>query len=511
MKSYCKRPFAITALLMFCAVPFIFKNTTFALSLCIVLLIASAVLVIMRRNGTVVLIICFICALAVSTLLVNRQIDTLHRLCGNSMDCEFTVVEDSQFNNSGGSITVKSNGGAIPKGSKLWLFYYTETQFLAGDKINATVTLQGLTDDQHRDYYYGNQIYVKGRASAIQKADTINHFYFAVGAVRRFVKDCLFDNLSYDAAALNVALTIGDKSYLSQDFNDAAAKVGVSHIMVVSGLHLAIIMGFILGLLNKLLYNRWLKAVIGIFSVVLITAICGFTLSIVRAAYMFALSVIAPIFKRDSDSLNSLGVAVIIILVFTPTAYLSVSMRLSVLSTLAVVWVSPFYTDLILRAIRKPNTVITFLVSTMFTSFFATLITAPVCIEAFGWISVVAPITNLLIVYPVTWALTSSILGVVGAALGLIFVAKPSLILSEFCSRYTYAVINWVNTFPITAVKANKTGLYISYFLIFTVISFMLLYKYFYKRRIINADYKRGRAKTRNSLKKFGTRIFDIR
>ena len=511
MKPRLKRPFALTALLMFCTVDFMLKSTKIVLGLSVLLLVVSACFIILRRFYKVVFILYCIALLAISTLFVNQRIDKLHHICGNSIECEFTVIEDSENFGNTSSITVKSNGGAIPQGSKIYLSYYTEDKFIAGDIVNALVTLNGLADDDFRDYYYGNQIYVKGSAKYLEKISDTNGFYYTLGAIRRFVADCIFQNLSYDAAALNVALVVGDKSYLSPQFNDAAAKTGVSHIMVVSGLHLAIIMGFIMGAVDRIFYNRWLKAIIGIVSVVLISAICGFTLSVVRAAYMFALSVIAPIFKRDGDSLNSLGVAVFIILILTPTAYLSVSMRLSVLSTLAVVWLAPFYTELMLRVLRASGALVTFVVSTMVTSSLATLMTSPVCIEVFGWISLVAPITNLLIVYPVTWALTSSILGVSGAATGLIFVSKPPFILSEFCSRYIYDAIDYVTGFPITAVRANKFGLYISYILIFIVIAFMYFYKYFYKRRILDADYKRGRAKTRDSLKKFGERIPDIR
>ncbi|MBQ2316316.1 MAG: ComEC/Rec2 family competence protein [Clostridia bacterium] len=487
------------------------NNTAFALGLCIFLLIISAVFLIKHRYKRLVIILYLVALLAISTLFVNQKIDRLHNLCGNSIECTFTVIEDSERLGTSSSVSVKSNGGAIPRGSKIMLYCYTGEEYLAGDTLNAVVTLSGLADDKLRDYCYGNQIYVKGTARAVEKTSRISYFYYSLGVIRRFVKECLFNNLSYDAAALNIALTIGDKSYLSAEFNDAASKTGVSHIMVVSGLHVAIIMGFIMGSVQKLLRNSWIKAAIGISSVVLISAICGFTLSVIRSAYMFILSAIAPIFKRDSDSLNSLGVAVIIILLFTPTAYLSVSMRLSVLATLAVVWLSPFYTDLLLRGLRASGVAVSFVVGTMMTSSLATLMTAPVCIEVFGWISFVAPVTNLLIVYPVTWALTSSILGVSGAALRLIFVSKPPLILSEFCSRYIYAAIDYVEGFPIIAVEANKIGLYVSYILIFAVIAFMHFYKYFSRRRIFYADYKRGRAKTRNNLKKFGERILNIR
>ncbi|MEE0808581.1 MAG: ComEC/Rec2 family competence protein, partial [Acutalibacteraceae bacterium] len=263
------------------------NNTAFALGLCIFLLIISAVFLIKHRYKRLVIILYLVALLAISTLFVNQKIDRLHNLCGNSIECTFTVIEDSERLGTSSSVSVKSNGGAIPRGSKIMLYCYTGEEYLAGDTLNAVVTLSGLADDKLRDYCYGNQIYVKGTARAVEKTSRISYFYYSLGVIRRFVKECLFNNLSYDAAALNIALTIGDKSYLSAEFNDAASKTGVSHIMVVSGLHVAIIMGFIMGSVQKLLRNSWIKAAIGVFSVVLISAICGFTLSVIRSAYMF--------------------------------------------------------------------------------------------------------------------------------------------------------------------------------------------------------------------------------
>ena len=507
MRVTLKRPLVLCAIASLFAVFLMFYERSLSVLLGVACLLTISVFLILRISVRYIIVLALVLAVIVSMLLTLGQIDSLHTLCGQTIQSEFTVLSDSTSYNKVSSVTVYSSSGVLPRFSKIKLCYYSDEQLLAGDRIVAKVTLNGLVDDQYRDYYYGNSIFIKGEISEYSKFKTQNQFFKNIGLLRNFVKNCLFLNLSSDCAGLLAAITIGDKSDLSPEFNSAAQRTGVSHIMVVSGLHLAIIMTFIFSITDRLIYNRWLKGIVGLICVLAVTAVCGFTLSVIRAAIMFVFCAIAPICKRDNDSLSSLAAAVVVIFILTPTAFLSVSFQLSALATLAVIWVAPFYSELLFNLLRIKTGFSRWFVGTMITSLSATVFTMPVCIKTFELVSVVAPVTNLLVVYPVTWALTSSIAAIALSGVGLAFISKPLMLFAGLCAKYIYSAIEYVDSFPITAVKASGSAIYVSYLLIFLSVAFMYVHKYYLKRRTFDADNKRGSIKARNILKKFGAGV----
>ena len=69
------------------------------------------------------------------------------------------------------------------------------------------------------------------------------------------------------------ALTIGDKSLISDDFSHNVKTTGISHVVVVSGMHLSIIMSAIFFIVDKLFYNKYLKCGLSILFIILIVII----------------------------------------------------------------------------------------------------------------------------------------------------------------------------------------------------------------------------------------------
>ena len=58
-----------------------------------------------------------------------------------------------------------------------------------------------------------------------------------------------------------------------------------------------------------LFYNKYLRCLLSIIIIAIIAAVCGFTMSIIRAGTMFVIMSFAPVFNRENDYLNSLEAA----------------------------------------------------------------------------------------------------------------------------------------------------------------------------------------------------------
>lgn len=101
-------------------------------------------------------------------------------------------------------------------------------------------------------------------------------------------------------------ILIGAKQELPQEIVSAFKNTGTSHILAVSGMHLAFIYGLIIFILAKVvrIRNKFANAAITIFLIWLFTFITGSGAAVLRAAVMFSFIEIGKILQRNNDIYN---------------------------------------------------------------------------------------------------------------------------------------------------------------------------------------------------------------
>ena len=285
---------------------------------------------------------------------------------------------------------------------------------------------------------------------------------------------------SVNAAARLSAVVFGDRSYISDDFYELIKRAGVSHVMVVSGMHLAIIVSLVTRISEKLFYSSGVKAILIFYSsgvkailifitVLFMTALCGFTKSIIRAGVCYIIYAVSILTRRDNDSVNTLGGAVTVILIAEPMTVFSISFQLSVLSTLGIVAAAvptvKFITD---RRLLKGR--IAGLFGAVAVTVFALLFTLPITSYVFGYVSSVSVVTNILISFSVTLAL-----GI--AAVGLVIypfipiIGKCLLNAAGVAAAYINLVIKEFGSLPFAVIKLGKFAFVGSLVVLFSVIA----------------------------------------
>lgn len=146
-----------------------------------------------------------------------------------------------------------------------------------------------------------------------------------------------------DEGDLCCAIALGDKHGVSADLQDKFQETGLSHFIVVSGMHLTVLVFIILSFLrflpNKVWGNIVRFAVIFLF-VITFMAITGFNASIVRSGITALLTAFGVIIWRKTDALNSLGIAAILQTV-NPYAVGDVGLLLSYASVLGILILHP--------------------------------------------------------------------------------------------------------------------------------------------------------------------------
>lgn len=192
-------------------------------------------------------------------------------------------------------------------------------------------------------------------------------------------------------------LLFGDTSdlsvYIKQDFQ----KAGLSHVLAVSGMHI----GFIV-LLFLTLFGKRFGMIIACIALIFFVPMTGASPSVIRAVIMYLISVGGFYLRRDHSLLHSLCFALIFLLIINPYSVRSISLQLSFLATLGIIFIYRPLQNLFLTPIKKTNLsrllkkLVYTITGVLSCSISACIFTSPVLLLNFGYISIAATLTNIL-------------------------------------------------------------------------------------------------------------------
>lgn len=138
-------------------------------------------------------------------------------------------------------------------------------------------------------------------------------------------------------AALLKGILLGDIDSLSIEQEENFRASNLSHILAVSGMHIAYVILATTFFLKLFRISKLKIHIIVIFVIIFFTFLTNFTPSVVRAAIMASISLIAFIFKRKPDFWNNISIASLFSLILNPYTLLSLSFQLSYLGTIGIV------------------------------------------------------------------------------------------------------------------------------------------------------------------------------
>jgi competence protein ComEC len=219
--------------------------------------------------------------------------------------------------------------------------------------------------------------------------------------------------LTGDRLGVAAALVLGDRNFLSADIQTSYSKSGVMHILAVSGMHVAMLYGFllvILGFLGKTPTGSVLQSVIILLIVWAYSCLTGLSPSVLRSAVMFTFILIGKLFARNSHSINSLAVSAMFLLLFDANLLFDIGFQLSYL---AVGGILVFYTPI--RNLYCPNNFIDkYIWEIIAVSIAAQLSTTPLALYYFHQFPNLFILANLI-------AIPASSIAMIAALLLLLF------------------------------------------------------------------------------------------
>ena len=198
-----------------------------------------------------------------------------------------------------------------------------------------------------RDIYLSAFVWDAKKIKKVELADREGTWLrHRIEHVRRTVGGFFDEQLSAKSAAILRALIIGDKSRLDPELRDSFTRVGVAHVLAISGLHI--------GLVATLAYGAWwwllarsqyvlliwtvpkLAAFFTLPVVLLYAGLAGGSVSTLRAVIMVAVFLTALLLDQKEEVFRSLALAALSVSLIWPGAVFDVSFQLSFVAVLAI-------------------------------------------------------------------------------------------------------------------------------------------------------------------------------
>lgn len=238
-----------------------------------------------------------------------------------------------------------------------------------------------------------------------------------------------FSPYESDGAAVLAGSVCGDRAPIrSRKLDSAFATCGVSHLVAVSGGHLAILAGALAALLGKTSMGPAARGSLALGVICLFIVFCGAPASAVRAGIMSCVSFGGLLIGRRSHALSSTCAAALAMALLDPFVSGQLGFLLSVASVVGICLFGGYASHALdvltsgLRRFGRCSTTVTHALGRLRStacealgvSLVAQLFTLPLTVPAFGEVSLVAPLANLMLA-PLFTALVS--LGLVAAVL----------------------------------------------------------------------------------------------
>jgi competence protein ComEC len=246
--------------------------------------------------------------------------------------------------------------------------------------------------------------------------------------LRRAMSRAINRRLGEPSAGFVRTMVVGERTDVPAEVEDGFRAAGATHVLSVSGLHLAVVVALVFHSLMRIVacFPGWaLRVPPKVVASVLSLPACGFytlltgeAVATVRSALMASMLLGAAVVNRPVSLSASIAAAAIVLLVQSPLAILDVSFQLSFASVIGLGlfarWLLP---QLPTPTVGRSNRVLAWLLRSLSASFAASLVTAPLVAHHFGEVIPVAPIGNLVLVPVVELVVLPC--GLIGALLAL--------------------------------------------------------------------------------------------
>ena len=252
--------------------------------------------------------------------------------------------------------------------------------------------------------------------------------------------------LPQDEASLLAAITLGERTGIPSQISQAFLGSGTYHILAISGLNVSLLAGALLFVLKAIRVPLRLRALLSMGLITFYAALAGGSPSVVRAAVMADVYLLAVVLDREADPLNTLALSAVALLLWQPLFLWDVGFQLTFIATWAILAAVNW------QPVQSLPLPWRWGIAPLVLSAAAFLGTAPILASIFHRISPVAILANLPIV-PLSGLLTGA--GMLFAVLATVIPQSLGLFaaLMGFLINLLVNLADWFARLPLASVQ----------------------------------------------------------
>lgn len=347
--------------------------------------------------------------------------------------------------------------GDIPVSGDLLIRLTNEYEIAYGDHFRVRGYI--LTPPENEDFSYRDYLAMQGIHSILSTntitiipgndADPLRAamYNFKTSLVKQLYR--LFPD---PEASLLAGILLGVDNNIPVGIQQAFKNTGTSHIVAISGFNIAIIAGIFVTLFSRF-FGKKIGAILAILSIIFYTLLVGASASVVRAAIMGTLSIIAAQFGRRNLALTALAASALVMALISPFVLWDIGFQLSFAATLGlVIYAQPMQEAVTAFLIHYfPLSNVEKFVGPFSDYFLLTLAaqitTLPITIYHFGRLSLVSFIANPVVLPPQPMVMVLGGLALLFSRAYMPLGQVVAWIAWPFAA-YTIRVVEFFNGFP---------------------------------------------------------------
>ncbi len=258
-------------------------------------------------------------------------------------------------------------------------------------------------------------------------------------------------------ASLLSGMLFGVKQGFSSQFYQALITTGTIHVVALSGMNITIIINII----SKITYplGRKISSIVSLIGIIGFILFVGPSPTIIRAGIMGSLSLIGIYLGKQYYGLLGLIMAGLIMLILDHSVITDISFQLSFLATFGILLFAPKPIKTVPVKVGLGKAVLyeikNSLIENLRTTLAAQVATLPIIVFAFGRVSLVSPLTNILVgstIFPIT------LLGLITVLTGII-IFPLGQVFAWFCYILLYYfvwVVELTSKLPFASLNLNE-------------------------------------------------------
>lgn len=354
-------------------------------------------------------------ACAFSYYTYDIELSRINSLVGKSQTAEGTVSKVLYSKPYGSSFVMKTK---LSDNIKVRILVASDAQVTLGTAVRCRLTFKAI-DKEEEANYLSNGIVLRADAESTEWISG-GGFDVEIAASRlnSRLTGILSERLGERDGGLCAALLLGNKSCLEASVRRDFRRLGISHLLALSGLHLSVITGAAAKLFSR--FGRKTGSALSVVCVIFYMFLTGLSPSVTRSGIMLIIMIAASMFHRSGDSVTNLGIAAFLICCVNPYSALDIGLQLSVLAVFALLIYGGRS-----RAEEKSGgpvkKALHYIVSSVGATVSVLMMTLPLMWLYFGSFALLSPVTTLIF---------SPLVSVILIFAPFIIILSPSAVLS---------------------------------------------------------------------------------